>query len=98
MNQMRPVAKCNNINLYTLSLTASKLWLFRLVHIKIKKTYLLKTSTNFSGVPPGLANARPPGRAKLGKAPAPGLTRRANAPQLPRWGGGGGGGTGRSWN
>ena len=38
------------------------------------------------GVPPGLANARPPGRAKLAKAPPPGLTRRENA--LARGGGG----------
>ena len=44
------------------------------------------------GVPPGLANARPPGRAKLAKAPPPGLTRLANAPRLP------GGGAGRRWN
>ena len=41
------------------------------------------------GVPPGLANARPPGRAKLAKAPPPGLTRLANAPRLPGGGGGG---------
>ena len=40
------------------------------------------------GVPPGLANARPPGRAKLAKAPPPGLTRLANAPRLPGGGGG----------
>ena len=45
------------------------------VHIKIKKTYPLKASTNFSGVPPE--------RAKLAKAPSPGMTRQANAPQLP---------------
>ena len=51
----------------------------------------LKTSTNFSGLSPGLANARPPGRAKLANAPPPGLTRRANAPQLPGGKGGGGG-------
>ena len=41
------------------------------------------------GVPPGLANARPPGHAKLAKVPPPGLTRLANAPQLPGGGGGG---------
>ena len=35
------------------------------------------------GVPPGLANARPPGRSKLAKAPPLGLTRLANAPRLP---------------
>ena len=35
------------------------------------------------GVPPGLANARSPGRAKLAKAPPPGLTMLANAPRLP---------------
>ena len=50
----------------------------------IKKTYLDK----FFGVPPGLANSRPPGRAKLVKAPPPGLTRRAYAPKLPGEGGG----------
>ena len=43
----------------------------------IKKTYLDK----FFGVPPG--------RAKLVKAPPPGLTRRAYAPKLPGEGGGG---------
>jgi len=31
----------------------------------------------------GLANARPPGRAKFANALPPGLTRHANAPQLP---------------
>ena len=46
------------------------------------------------GVPPGLANARPPGRAKLAKAPPSGLTRLANVPRLPEGGGGGGGGGG----
>ena len=39
----------------------------------------------------GLANARPPGRAKFANALPPGLTRHANAPQLPGGGGGGGG-------
>ena len=38
-------------------------------------------------VPPGLANARPPGRVKLAKAPPSGLTRLANAPRLPGGGG-----------
>ena len=42
-----------------------------------------------SGLSRGLANARPPGSATFANAPLPGLTRRANAPQLP-WGGGGG--------
>ena len=37
---------------------------------------------------PWLANARPPGRAKLANAPPPGLTRRTNAFQLPGGGGG----------
>ena len=52
----------------------------------------LKTSTIFSGAPPGFANVRARGRATLTKAPFQGLTRRANAPQLPwrRRGGGGG--------
>lgn len=40
-------------------------------------------------VPPGLADAQPPGGAKLTKAQSPGLKRQANAPQLPRGGGGG---------
>lgn len=38
-------------------------------------------------VPPGLADAQPPGGAKLTKAQPPGLKRRANAPQLPKGGG-----------
>ena len=64
------------------------------MHIKIKKTYRQRTLTNFSLVPPGLANARPEGRSELAKAPPPGLTERANAPQLPEGRGGGGGGQG----
>ena len=44
-----------------------------------------------SGVAPGLANARLPGKAKFANAPPPGLTRRANAPQWPGGGGRGGG-------
>ena len=40
------------------------------------------------GINPGLANARPPGRAKFANAPPPGLTRRANASQEPGGGGG----------
>ena len=90
MNQMRPVAKRDS--LYTLSLFALKFWLFRLKYILKLRKHTFKTSTNFSGLSPGLANARPPGRAKLANAPPPGLTRQANAPQLP------GGGAGRSWN
>ena len=84
---MRPVAKRN-------------LWLFRLKYILKLRKHTLKTSTNFSGVTPRLANARPLGRAKLAKAPPPGLTERANAPQLPGLGMGGGGeeGVRRSWN
>ena len=78
MNQMRPVAKSDN--LYTLSLFALKSWLFRLKHIP------LKTSTNFSGLSPGLANARPPGRAKLANAPPPGLTRQGKCPAVARGG------------
>ena len=42
---------------------------------------------------PGLANALPPGSAKFGNTPPPGLTWRANALQWP-----GGGGAGRRWN
>ena len=42
------------------------------------------------GINPGLANARPPGRAKFANAPPPGLTRRANASQEPGGGGGAG--------
>ena len=41
-----------------------------------------------SGLARGLANARPPGSATFANAPLPGLTRRANAPQLPGRGGG----------
>lgn len=55
------------------------------------KFFFYKKSTNFSGLPQGLPNTRTLGRAKLAKALAPGLTRRANALQL-RLGGGGGGG------
>ena len=54
-------------------------------------TYVVKypaTGTKVEGNAPGLANARPPGRAKLDEAPLPGLTRGANAPQLPGGGGG----------
>ena len=36
-----------------------------------------------SGMAPGLANTRPPGSAKFADAPPLGLTRQANAPQLP---------------
>ena len=36
-----------------------------------------------SGMARGLANARLPGSATFANAPPPGLTRRANAPQLP---------------
>ena len=42
-----------------------------------------------SGLARGLANARPPGSATFANAPLPGLTRRANAPQLPGGRGGG---------
>ena len=42
------------------------------------------------GVPPGLANARTLGRAKLATAPPPGLTRRAIPRSCPGVGGGGG--------
>ena len=53
-------------------------------------TFYLKVNhvrVKSQGVPPGLANARPPGGAKLAKAPPPGLTRLANAPRLPGWAG-----------
>ena len=36
-----------------------------------------------SGLARGLANARPLGCATFANAPLPGLTRQANAPQLP---------------
>ena len=42
-----------------------------------------------SGLARGLANARPQGSAPSANAPPPGLTWRANAPQLPEGGGGG---------
>ena len=56
-----------------------------------------------SGMARGLANARPPCSAKFANAPPPGLTRQANARQLPRAGGLLGlglefGGAGRRWN
>ena len=51
---------------------------FKVNHMRVKSP----------GVPLGLANARPSGRAKLAKAPPPELTRLANAPWL--LGGGGG--------
>ena len=38
---------------------------FKVNHVRVKSP----------GLPSGLANARPPGRFKLGKAPHPGLTR-----------------------
>ena len=41
-----------------------------------------------SGLARGLANARPPVSATLANVPPPGLTRRANAPQLSGGGGG----------
>ena len=40
-----------------------------------------------SGIARGLANVRPSGSAKFANAPSPGLTRLANAPQLPGEGG-----------
>ena len=86
MNQMRPVAKRDN--LYTLSLFALKLWLFRLKYILKLRKHTFKNVDKFSGLPPGLANARSPGRAKLANAPPPKLKGRANAPQLPGGGGG----------
>ena len=43
-----------------------------------------------SGIARGLANARPPGSAKLANAPSPGLTRPGKCPAV-AWGGGGGG-------
>ena len=85
MNQMRPVAKRDN--LYTLSLFVLKLCLFRLKYILKLRKHTFKKSTNFWGLSPGLANAWPLGRAKLANAPPPGQTRRANAPQLPGGGG-----------
>ena len=48
----------------------------------------LKTSTNFSGVTPRLVNARPPGCAKLAKAPSLELTGQANTLQFTWLGGG----------
>ena len=47
-----------------------------------------------SGVVVGLANARPLSSSTFDYAPPPGLTRWANAPQLPRRGRGRGGGMG----
>ena len=56
----------------------------------------LNTSTIFSGLPPGMANTRPPERSKLAEAPTLGTDKAVNAP-CPG-GGGGGGGAWRRWN
>ena len=87
MNQMRPVAKRDN--LYTPSLFALKLCLFRLKYILNLRKHTFKNIDKFFGVVPGWANARPPGRAKLANAPPPGLTRRAMPRSFPGVGGGG---------
>ena len=49
MNQMRPVAKRDN--LYTLSLFALKLWLFRLKYVLKLRKHTFKDVEKFSGVP-----------------------------------------------
>ena len=66
MSQMRPVAK--RYNLYTFSLFPLKVLLFILKHIfKLRKRRPI-----FRRCPRGwLANDRPPGDAKLAKAPDP---------------------------
>ena len=87
MNQMRPVAKRDN--LYTLSLFALKLWLFRLKYTLKLRKHTFKNVDRFFGLSPRLANARPPGRAKLAYAPPPGLTRRAMPRSCPGRGVGG---------
>ena len=62
---MRLVTKRDN--LYTLSLFALKLCLFRSKHILKLREHTFKKK--FSGLPLGLANARLPGRAKLANDP-----------------------------
>lgn len=91
MNQIRPVAKRRE-NLYTSSLFPLTIKL----QIKNKKSIPLRF---FGFAPSTLANARLPGRVKLVKALPPGLTRLANAPQLPGGGvGDWGWKEGLSWN
>ena len=86
MNQMRPVAKHDN--LCSLSLFASKLWPFRLKYILKLRKHTFKNVDKFFGVVHGVGKCPVPGRAKLANASTPGLTRRANASQLPGGGGG----------
>ena len=62
--------------------TKPSMFVFRVGnHVHVKKPEVAQ----------GKANARPPDRAKFANASPPGLTMRANAPQLP-------GGNERSWN
>ena len=49
---------------------------FNVNHVRVKSP----------GVPPGLANARPPGRAKLAKAPPPGTDKAGKCPAVARGG------------
>lgn len=83
MNQIRHVLKREN--LYTLSLFALKLWLF------IFK-YILTWVSKARGCSRGLANARPPGRVKLAKAPNPRNWQGDKCPAVAREG------DGRSWD
>ena len=60
MNQMRPVAKRDN--LYTLSLFALKFCLFGLKHILKLKKHTFKSIDKFFGVVPGVGKCLGPGK------------------------------------
>ena len=59
MNQMRPVAKRDN--LYTLTLFALKLCLFRLKYILKLRKHTFKNVDKFFGVFPGVGKCPTPG-------------------------------------
>ena len=59
MNQMRPVAKRDN--LYTLSLFALKLCLFRLKYTLKLRKHTFKNIDKFFGVVPGVGKCLAPG-------------------------------------
>ena len=76
MNQMQPVAERDN--LYTLSLFALKLCLFRLMCILKLRKHAFKNIDKFFGVVPG-----------VGKCPTPGTDKTDKCPAVARGGGGG---------
>ena len=77
MNQMRPVAKRDN--LYTLLLFVLKLWLFRLKYTLKLRKHTFKNIDKFFEVVPG-----------VGKCPALGTDKTGKCPAVARDGGGGG--------